>query len=274
MASKLHKQFGHPVNSERLKQLLCDANIRDDDLFKQIDTVTESCDICERYKKARNRRSFIILYMTDVFTRFSQAVIISSNHKETIANAILKHWVSIFGVQSILSDNGGEFDNSLLDVAELLGTKVLTTAAYSPWSNGIVERHNAVIENMILKITRDTNCSVENALVWIISAKNAFHNNLCYSPNQLVFGRNPNLPSVLTARPPALHTTTTNQLIADHLNALHVARQAFIQSEALNKLKLLNNDKHLQLPVKCLLLETMYTINVMIAKSGVVLVSY
>ena len=114
--------------------------------------------------------------MIDVFTCFSQAVIISSKHKETIANAILKHWVSIFGVpQSILSDNGSEFDNNLLlDVAELLGTKILTTAAYSPWSNGIVERHNAVIENMILKITRDTNCSVENALVWAISAKMPF----------------------------------------------------------------------------------------------------
>ena len=41
MASKLHKQFGYPVNSERLKQLLRVANIQDDDLFKQIDTITE-----------------------------------------------------------------------------------------------------------------------------------------------------------------------------------------------------------------------------------------
>ena len=95
--------------------------------------------------------------MIDVLTRFSQAVIIFPKHKETIANAILKHRMSIFGdPQSILSDNGGEFDNSLLlDVAELLGTKVLTAAAYSLWSSGIVERHNAVITNMILKITRD-----------------------------------------------------------------------------------------------------------------------
>ena len=90
---------------------------------------------------------------------------------------------------------------------------------------------------MILKITRDTNCSVENALVWAISAKNALHNSLGYSSNQLVFGRNPNLPSVLTTKPPALRTSTTSQLIADHLNALHVARQAFIQSEASKKLK-------------------------------------
>ena len=52
-----------------------------------------------------------------------------------------------------------------------------------------------------------------------------------------MFGRNPNLPSVLTAKPPALHTVTASELIAEHLNALHAARRAFIQSESSNKLK-------------------------------------
>ena len=82
-----------------------------------------------------------------------------------------------------------------------------------------------------------TKFSVENALVWAVSAKNSLHNNLSYSPNQLVFGRNPNLPSVLTAKPPALRTVTPSELIAEHLNALHAARRAFIQSESSNKLK-------------------------------------
>ena len=73
-----------------------------------------------------------------------------------------------------MSDNGGAFDNGLLrDVSELLNIKVLTSAAYSPWSNGIVERHNAVIENMLLKIVEDGSCSVKNALIWAISAKNS-----------------------------------------------------------------------------------------------------
>ena len=43
--------------------------------------------------------------------------------------------------------------------------------------------------------------------------------------------------SVLTAKPPAPRITITSQLIADHLNALHLARQAFIQSETSKKLK-------------------------------------
>ena len=153
---------------------------------------------------------YIIHHMIDTFSRFSAASIIPSKRAEVIVDSILQNWVSIFGKpESLFSDNGGEFDNELLrDVAELLDIKVMTSAAYSPWSNGIVERHNAVIENMILKIVDDSKCSVQTALVWAISAKNALSNNKGFSPNQLVFGRNPNLPSVLTAKPPALRTTT------------------------------------------------------------------
>ena len=79
--------------------------------------------------------------MIDVFSRFSQVTLIPSKHKDIIVQVILKNWVSIFGVpQSIFSDNAGEFHNHLLcDVAELLGTHIITTAANSPWSSGIVE---------------------------------------------------------------------------------------------------------------------------------------
>ena len=186
-----------------------------------------------------NNRKYTILHLIDAFTRFSAASIVSSKHKEVIVATIMKQWVATFGKpKSLFSDNGDEFNNEFFrDIAELLDCKVITTAAFSPWSNGIVERHNAVIESMILKIVHETKCSVENALVWAVSAKNSLHNNFGYSPNQLVFGRNPNLPSVLTAKPPALRTVTPSELIAEHLNALHAARRAFIQSESSNKLK-------------------------------------
>ena len=265
IALKLHKTFGHPLDSSKIKVILKDAGVNDCELNKAVDTVTDSCDTCDKYRKVRSRpvvslpfahdfndclaldlkfltvnnKKYIILHMIDIFTRYSQATIIPAKDKHTVVKAILKQWVGIFGTpQSIFSDNGGEFRNDLLrDVAELLGTRVATSAAYSPWSNGIVERHNAVLENMVLKITADDKCSVENAIVWSISAKNSLHNNRGFSPNQLVFGRNPNLPSILTAKPPELRTHTSSKLIAEHLNALHAARAAFIQSEASNKLK-------------------------------------
>ena len=46
------------------------------------------------------------------------------------------------------------------------------------------------------KVLSDVGCSLEVALAWCLSAKNALLNSYGYSPNQLVFGYNPNFPSV------------------------------------------------------------------------------
>ena len=133
-ALKLHKQFGHPIDSTKLKTLLQNGNIHDDELYKLIDDVTNSCDTCSRYMKARSRpivslpfasdvsdvlamdlkfitvngRKAIILHMIDVFSRFSVSSLITSRHAKVIVDSILRMWVSIFGTpRSILSDNGG-----------------------------------------------------------------------------------------------------------------------------------------------------------------------
>ncbi len=52
-----------------------------------------------------------------------------------------------------------------------------------------------------------------------------------YSSHQLVFGKNPNLPNILQARISALDEFTSSEIFAEHLNALHSAREGFIQSE-------------------------------------------
>ena len=46
----------------------------------------------------------------------------------------------------------------------MLNIEVKTTGGESPWFNGITERHNAIIGNMVDKILQDQNCSVELAL--------------------------------------------------------------------------------------------------------------
>lgn len=51
-----------------------------------------------------------------------------------------------------------------------------------------------------------------------------------------MFGANPNLPSVLTDKPPSLENTTINQNFANHLNALPSGRCAFIQAESFERI--------------------------------------
>ena len=67
-------------------------------------------------------------------------------------------------------------------------------------------------------------------------AKNALLNSYGYSTNQLVFGYNPNFPSVIENKLPALEGVTSSELLTSHLNALLSARRRFIETEADQKL--------------------------------------
>ena len=259
-AKKLHEQFAH-ASSKRIIDLLRDEGTDDSELFDSIRSCEDNCETCKLYKKSKPRPAVgfslsknlndvvcidlkffdgkICLHLVDHATRFSAAAIVESKRKEEIVDKMFRHWISLFGVpRKIQSDNGGEFSNILLiEMCEFIGSEPLCTAAESPWSNSIVERHNAVIGLMVKKVLHDVNCSLEVALAWSVAAKNALKNVYGYSPNQLVFGRNPNLPVAVDSEPPALEGVTASKIIADHLNAMHIARQAFIQSEASDKIK-------------------------------------
>ena len=124
-------------------------------------------------------------------------------------------------------DNGGEFHNDeLRDFCENLNKK---TAAESPWSNTLIERHNGIIGKSVSKVMSDVNCSLELALSWAVTPKNSPQDVCGFSPNQLVFRRNPYFPNTLTDKPPALEGKTHSEMVASNLNAMHSAREAFIE---------------------------------------------
>ena len=52
-----------------------------------------------------------------------------------------------------------------------------------------------------------------------------------------MFGSNPKLPGVLNNKLPALEEFTSSKLIADNLNAMQRAQEAFIRSEASERIK-------------------------------------
>lgn len=89
----------------------------------------------------------------------------------------------------------------------------------------------------MLKTLEDVKCAPEIALAWAVSAKNALHNNGGFSPNQLVFGRNTNNPSVLVDRPPALESVTSSDIIRTNMNAMHSARKNYIAAENSEKIR-------------------------------------
>ena len=69
-------------------------------------------------------------------------------------------------------------------------------------------------------------------LAWANVSKNSLQMWHGFSSYQIVLGKNPNLPNTLTDEVPALEGSTTSETLARHLDSLHKARRAFIQSEA------------------------------------------
>ena len=259
-AVKIHKQFCH-ASGKRLRKLLVDAGVEDLKMLKLMEDVSKTCDICTRYKKTPPKPVVTIplakvfnqhvamdlkdigqkkiLHMIDHATRYSAACVVSSKRKEVIVASVLRIWVSVFGSpKKILFDNGGEFRNEDVDdMAAKLNTTITSTAAESPWSNGINERHNGILGEMVMKTMEDSNCSFENALMWSIASHNSLANVYGFAPNQLVMGRNATYPSVLYDKLPALENDFTSELVRENLNALHSARENFIKAESSEKLR-------------------------------------
>ena len=263
IAQKLHRQFAHPTKDKlfKLVKLAGEPWNNNKNLHKEIENVTESCEICEKYKKAAPRpvvglpmastfletvaidikfyNSKPILHLIDLYTKLSAAALMPNKQPLTVINTILKIWVSVYGAtEKFLVDNGGEFANlDFINTAEKFGITVKTTAGYSPWSNGTVERHNQTLGHMLEKVLEEEKCDLSTAVSWCVSAKNSLHNVNGFTPFQLSIGTNPKLPSTLSDQLPSLSTEPRSKVLSEHLYALHKAREAFVESENSEKIR-------------------------------------
>ena len=118
---------------------------------------------------------------------------------------IIMHWVGAGSgvMEGIESGNGGEFSSAeTREVASILNVIVNTTGAESPFQNGLCERIHSVTDKMLLKLRAEhPNIAIEVLLCWACNARNALQMWHGYSSYQLVFGKNPNLPNIMTDNP-------------------------------------------------------------------------
>ena len=245
-AIKLHRYFGHP-SSKRLIDMVKESNLN-----QEIVTCLKDleCETCIRFKKERPKPKSSMMMSSEFNELVSMDLKkLSTGHlmlhmidkeQETIVGAMFKIWISIFGRSKLVfSDNGGEFVNeSFIAMCEDLGVKVKTTAANSPFSNGLCERHNALIAETYDKIIEDVKCSPEVALAWSTNAKNSYSNSYGFSPYTLVLGKTPHIPGLDDIKlVTELNETTVSKMLADHLNAMYLSRQAYMKAMQSDRLK-------------------------------------
>ena len=258
---KLHAQFGHK-NKQSFVNLLKSADKWEESFSKIIDNIIDGCEGCILKRKTPDRpvvamnmandfnqllsvdlkiwKDKYILYMIDVFTRFTVGEIIYNKQPETIVKTIMRQWIKYFGIMGgLISDNGGEFTSHLMnDVTSQLGVEHYTTGAESPWQNGLNERNHAVCDSMLHGVLHDNpDMALDTALAWACTAKNTLSNVYGYSPYQLVLGQNPRLPNIIEDPPPTWEVKSMSKKLTEHLTALHATRKEFVKTESCEKLK-------------------------------------
>ena len=132
-----------------------------------------------------------ILTLVDNATRYPDAVPLKSIDTETVAEALVDMY-SRFGVpEEVLSDLGTQFVSECMqEVSRLLSIKQLSTTPYHPMCNGLVEKFNGSLKNMLRKL-----CSGQpkqwhryvNALLF--AYREAPQESTGFSPFELLHGR-------------------------------------------------------------------------------------
>lgn len=132
----------------------------------------------------------ILLTIIDNLTKFAQAYIVPNKKPQSIIDS-LHTYFRIFGIsKSIISDQGGEFNNKLIkQFAESIKINWHYTSSEYHSSNGIVERlHATLADSLRCYLIEHNTCDFKDALLIALNSYNSSqHSSTGFSPNSLVF---------------------------------------------------------------------------------------
>ena len=137
--------------------------------------------------------SFVMVF-TDHFTKWVEAFAVPSNDAATAARLLVNEIVSRYGAPSrLLTDRGSNFVSALVTAAcRYLGIDRATATAYHPQTDGVVERFNATLANMLASFTARNQRDWDVHLPQVLAAyRTAHHPSIGTSPFELLFGVKP-----------------------------------------------------------------------------------
>lgn len=138
-----------------------------------------------------------LLVIGDYFSKWLDAIPLRNQEAPTIAKKLVERIVSIFGVPlSIHSDQGSNFESDVFrELCKLFGITKTRTTPLRPQSDGMVERANRTIENMLTAFVSDNqNDWDEYIYLLMLAYRSSEHESTGFSPCQMVFAKQPTLP--------------------------------------------------------------------------------
>ncbi|GFX91059.1 transposon Tf2-9 polyprotein [Trichonephila clavipes] len=163
-----------------------------------------------------------LLVVMGYFTKWPEVYPIPDQEAPTVAEAVVQHWISRYGVSLQLhSDQGRNFVSAVLKgVCELLGIDKTKTTPLHPQSDGMVERFNrTILNNLSLMVSKNQQDWDQKIPLFLLAYRSAVHETTGYSPSQMLFGRDLRLPCdlLLLALRIHLHRLSSTCRISRHV---------------------------------------------------------
>ena len=139
-----------------------------------------------------SRNNQYLLVIQDYFTKWAEAIPIPDQSARRITKELITVF-SHYGLPDILhSDQGRNFESSILrQTLEAFGVKKTRTTAYHPQGDGMVERFNRSLLQL-LRAYVEHQTDWEQYLPYVLFAyRSAIHTSTGVSPFELMFGRPP-----------------------------------------------------------------------------------
>jgi len=201
-----------------------------------------SVDVLQLLRTA-NGNCYVVCFV-DYLTKWVEAFAVPDQQAETIAKLFVENVVCRHGVpEQLLSDRGTNFLSELIQgVCEVLGVEKINTSGYHPQTDGLVEKFNSTLINMVAKCCEVKQHNWDEHLPHLPFAYRSFvQESTKESPFCLLYGRDPRLPTeTVLSRPAPLHPVEIDdyrsELITKLSSAWTIAREKIKGAQRAQKL--------------------------------------
>ena len=131
-----------------------------------------------------------LLVIQDYFTKWAEAIPLPDQTANRITRELI-HVFTRFGLPTILhSDQGANFESTILrQTLDAFGVRKSRTTAYHPQGDGMVERFNRTLLQMLRSYTSQRSDWEQYLPLVLFAYRSATHPSTGFSPFELMFGR-------------------------------------------------------------------------------------
>ena len=182
-------------------------------------------DIMGPLPESRRGNRYIVV-VCDYFTKWCEAFPVPNIQAETVATVLVDGFFCRYGVSYHLhSDRGAQFESNLFQqLCKMLDVHKTRTTAYHPQSDGLVERMNRTLENLLAAHVNDYHNDWDEHLQrCLLAYRSSVHSSTRETPAMLMFGRELQLPVDLMFASPIQPASTVKEYVPKLMLSLKTA---------------------------------------------------